>query len=145
MSAIVNRRDLHAHVLTYQRPIRELRFPGIIEDEGLFVSTTLKRGFLKRGTVSRTRKGGGGRRKGERRRERENAVRLGSSNEYNQNGLVEKQPRAIPLLVYTAAHLNLNFGLTLLDHNARRSRRRHLIDEQITGLRAYYPPFSIRL
>lgn len=101
VSAIVNRRDLHAHVLTYQRPIRELRFPGIIEDEGLFVSTTLKRGFLKRGTVSRTRRGGGERRKGERGREREDAVRLGSSNEYNQNGLVEKQPRAIPLLVYT--------------------------------------------
>lgn len=36
--------------------------------------------------------------KGERARKRENELGQGPGNEYNQNGLVERQPRAIPHL-----------------------------------------------
>jgi hypothetical protein len=37
-SAIVNRKALHAHMYDLSKTIRELRFPGITEDEGLLVS-----------------------------------------------------------------------------------------------------------
>lgn len=71
-SAIVNRKVTRTCTV-YQK----LRFPGITKDEGLLVSQDF---WTK-----------------EAHREREEKAELWvSGNEYNQNDLVEKQPRAIP-------------------------------------------------